>query len=167
MRCNLLDERKPFRAHAALDRGNAGDVATRLCETLDQALRLGYLHENHGHAARRLPQRACGYAARSEHDIGSKCGEFSRIGASAFRIVGAPAGIDREIAAPTQLPQGLHEDRKAGLRFSIIGAQTHQHAKTAHAIWLLGACSDRPCQGHAATKVNDEFASSHGGASED
>jgi hypothetical protein len=73
-----------------------------------------------------------------------------------------PANIDPHVAAhhPIQLPQSLQKRSNARLPYRVIRRRTDQNADPSHALTLLPARRERPCNCRA-TEQRDKLAPLH------
>jgi hypothetical protein len=146
-RRDLLQQLQPFSGQAVLEWHEAGGVAARPRQAVDEAGadRIDNGGEHDWNGARRLQQRRHGRGAGSQDDVRRKRGQFNRVFANALGIAAAPADVDLHVTAvgPTQLLHGLLERREAGLciRIVCVRGSAKEHADAPHA--LLRASGER------------------------
>src|SRR6516164_879096 len=162
-RCDLPEQLQPFAAETVLELHEAGGVAARAGQTVDQAGtdRIGDAHEHDRQGARSPLQRRHALGATGQHDIRGERDQFRRVLALVFDIVLAPARVDPRVAtlAPAQLLQDLLERRDTYLTLWIVSRHVHEHANAPPALRLLRTHRERPHR-HAAEQ-RDELAPSH------
>src|SRR6516165_7911245 len=163
-RCDLPEQLQPFAAETVLELHEAGGVAARAGQTVDQAGtdRIGDAHEHDRQGARSPLQRRHALGATGQHDIRGERDQFRRVLALVFDIVLAPARVDPRVAtlAPAQLLQDLLERRDTYLTLWIVSRHVHEHANAPPALRLLRARRERPrCR--RAAKKRDELAARH------
>jgi hypothetical protein len=98
----------------------------------------------------------------TDDKIGLLFDELAREALDFVGVARAPAIVDPNIAAsvPAQILQRLSKCRhKRLLRWIALG-DSHQHAHSAHPLWLLRTCLQRPSRRYAADKP-DKLAPLH------
>jgi hypothetical protein len=86
-------------------------------------------------------------------------------GRNELMVTAAPAKVHPRVAAidPTQVHKRMHERREATLLLGIAFVERHEHVDAPHALALLRARRERPCDRRAA-EPSDEFAPSKANA---
>ena len=122
-----LSSSSHFAAHAVFEHGEAGGVAARPRQALDEpgADRIRDLREHDRNGAGRLQQRRHNRAARGQDDVRGERDQFRRVSAMAVGIARAPNACRSARCGRGSSPllQPLHESREAGLPFRIFGRQ--------------------------------------------
>jgi hypothetical protein len=143
-------------------RCNAGDVATRPGQTIDEARanRIGDAREHDRHGACRTLQLPDCATARCEDHVRRERDQFKRVFASVILIACGPAIVDLNVFTdgPTELLQPLQKCGVADLRWRIVCGQRKEHAYAPHPLALLRARSKRP-NGRCAAEKRDQLAS--------
>src|SRR6516225_10431035 len=161
---DLFEQLEPFPAQAVFELHEAGRVAARPREAIDESAadRVGHIHEHNRHGARCLQQWPQGCGARCQNDVWRQGCQFRRVLANGVGQAFAPSIINPEVAAlgPTQLLQRLHQHRVAHLHIRIIrvGAGS-EYTDTSHGLALLRPRRERP-RGRAAEQ-SDKLAPLH------
>jgi hypothetical protein len=103
----LFQQLEPFGSDRILECREAGDIATRMREALNQAAAHGVndTREHDGNRAGRLLQSGYGLGGIGHDDVGREGHKLGGVAAIALILAGAPADIEVEIAAfdPAQL----------------------------------------------------------------
>ena len=98
---DLLKQLQPFPAQAVFEIHEAGGVAARPRQTVDEAgadrIDDGREHDRYG--ASRLQQRPHGRGGMGQDDVGRERGQFRRVPANLGGIGRGPAGVDAHVAA--------------------------------------------------------------------
>src|SRR5262249_33475823 len=103
----LLEKLQPFSAQTIFEQHEAGGVAARPGEAIDQAGadRIDNAHENDRQSTSDLLQRRHARGPAGEDDVRCERNQFGRVFAMAVGIVFAPADVDPRtaVATPAQL----------------------------------------------------------------
>jgi hypothetical protein len=158
---NLLEQLKPFPAHAVFERSKAGRIAARSCQARDKpsADWISDLDEHDRQRARRLQQRCHHARAIGDDEVGRKRDHLANVLAHAFDTLGTQAIVDAQVVAhgPAQCLQSLQQCREARLPFRIVRGQRGEQADAPHTAGLLRARRERPRCSRAAEQ-RDELA---------
>ncbi len=148
-RRDLLEQLYPFAGHRRLEIDETGDVAARPRQALDKAAanRIGNDRENNGDGARLLQPRRSGGCVMRENEIGLQRSEFLRESLRQLWVERGPAIVEPDVAAlrPPKFLESLLEFGDEGLSFPVALSICHQHADPPHALSLLRARRERPC----------------------
>ena len=161
---HLLEQLDPFAAQRRLDIDEAGDVAARTRQALNEtaADRIGDHHEYDGDGARRAEERCHDRRGAGENDVRPQLHQLLGQPLHPGGFAGSPAIDDVDIAA--RQPSGLRESplecHRAGRRFRIRFGAPHHDGNARHRARLLCARAERPRR-RAAEQPN-ERAPSHG-----
>ena len=152
---DLFQQFQPFSAEGVFRSHEAGDVAARLRQAVDEAGpdRIAGDREHDRHAAGRLQQRPHGRRAMRQDDVGRERSQFCGMPADIVGSAARPVRVDAHVAAddPARLCQRLLECAEPGLIVGVVCARWQQHADAPHALALLRArCCARAASGHAA-----------------
>jgi hypothetical protein len=116
-RRDLLEQLQPFPTHAVFETHEAGGVAARLPQTIDEGVsdRIAGDRENDWYRVCRLQQLPHGRGAMGKDYIGRERDQFRRVSANGVCIGGGPAGVDPHVAtnAPTEILQLLQKGSRA------------------------------------------------------
>src|SRR6516164_4974327 len=163
MRRDLFEQSQPFPTQGVFELNKAGGVTARPRHAVDVSgtKRVHYLHEHDRHGVRCLQQWPhCRITSRKD-DIRRESGQLARMSANLASIASAPAGLDSHVASvgPTQLLQPLLECCEVGLCLRI-DSRVREDADESHALTLLRARRERPCDSCTAEQ-RDELAPFH------
>jgi hypothetical protein len=105
-----------------------------------------------------LPHRGYDRRGVGDNHIWRQFYQLCRVGLYASRVTAGPAIVDAHVAAfyPSQFLKPLLQRFDPSLSYCVI-SDTHEHADTPHALWLLRARRERPCDRRAADE-RDELA---------
>ena len=161
-RRDLLEQLQPFPAHAVFERGEAGGVAARPRQALDEAGadRIGDWHEHDRHGAGRLLQRPHGRAASGQDDVRRERDQFRRVFANAVGIARAPADSRSARCGRSVQPNSCSPCRNAATRACASGSSAARFMSTPMRRMrsrLLRARRERPRHRRAAEQ-RDELA---------
>src|SRR5262245_22298964 len=98
---DLFEQLQPFDGHAKFGRGEAGGVAARVRQAIDNtcANRIWNQYEYDRHGACCLLHRSDARWSRCQDDIGCECYDFHRVPAIAIGLTRRPSHVDVHIAA--------------------------------------------------------------------
>src|SRR5262249_43703862 len=156
---------QPFHAHAELGRGEAGGVAARARQTIDNACadRVRDQDEHDRHGARCLLHRPDAVWGGGHDDIGHECDDFLRISTITIGLARRPphGRLCRRAAAraPPAAPSATCGEAAAPRR--TVRGRPPQAAGAPHAPPLLSARRERP-SGYTPAEKSDELAPPHG-----
>src|SRR6516162_4288696 len=106
--CNFFEQFQPFSTQAIFELHEAGGIAARLRQTIDEAGTdwIGYDREHHRHGVRRLKYRSCRKAASGHDHVRRERDQFFGLFATGGGIAPSKAVVDPYVAAlrPAQLP---------------------------------------------------------------
>ena len=150
-RRDLLEQLQPFRAHAVFELSEAGRVAARPRQALDEAGadRIGDLHEHDRHGAGRLLQWPDGRAANGQDDVRRERDQFRRVSANCVGIAGAPADSRSAHCGRSVQPNSCSPCRNAAMRACDSGSSAATVMSTPMRR-TRSACCARAASGHAA-----------------
>ena len=163
-RCDFLEQFKPFSTQAIFELHEAGGIAARLRQTIDEtgADWIGDIREHDRHAAGRLQQRRHGRVARPKYDVRRERDQFGRVSANEFGICPRPSAYRSARCGrrSSLIPGALCTN--AATRACPSGSSTIaiQHADPPHPIRRLRPCHYRPRR--RAAERRDELAPLHG-----
>jgi len=162
---DLFQQFQPFSAEGVFRSHEAGDVAARLRQAVDEAGpdRIAGDREHDRHAAGRLQQRPHGRRAMRQDDVGRERSQFCGMPADIVGSAARPVRVDAHVAAddPARLCQRLLECAEPGLIVGVVCARWQQHADAPHALALLRARRERP-RGRRTAKCGQQFSPSDG-----
>ena len=121
---DLLEQLRPFSAHAVFEIHEAGRIAAGARQGFGKAgaNRIGGNRKHDWHRAARLQHRRYGGAAGGQYDFGRLRGQFRGVPADFGAVGGRPAGVDADVAPdrPTRLLQSLQEGSEADVKDRIV-----------------------------------------------
>src|SRR5262245_7233904 len=163
---NLFQQLQPFPPDFRFECAEAGNVGAWPGETLHcpSAHRVDNRNKDHRDCARGFIQGCERRCTVSQDDVWFQRHQFRYEGSRSARVTRAPSILHRNIAAlgPTQPLQSLPKGDNTSLCFGIILGVGREHTDPAHALALLRARRERPCDCRTAKK-GYELASPHGG----
>src|SRR5262245_46112527 len=159
-RRDLLQQFQPFSAQAVFVRHEAGSVAARPRQAVDEACtdRIADNWEHDRHGAGCQQQWAHGRGAKSKDDVRRERDQFRRVSANVGDTGCGPASVDAHVTAdcPPQLLESLQERPDASLKFRIVRGCGQEHANTPRSLGLLRARRQRP-RGCRTAEQRDEL----------
>jgi hypothetical protein len=152
---DLFEQLQPFAAQIVFEHAEAGRVAARAREALDEpgTDRVGKHRKYDRHGTRCLQQRSHARRARSEDHVGRKRDQFCRVSAYLGGIACRPAGVNAHIAAlcPAQLLQPLNECSVALVGKLIVDREITPIRR------MRSGCCARTESGHAAAPPSSDM----------
>src|SRR5262249_16127523 len=114
VRCNFLEQFKPFTSEAVFERDEPSSVAARPRQTIYEASAAWVCnqHKHDWHGAGHLQQRCHARSTTGDNYVGCQSNEFRRVLASGCDVARAPSVLDPRLR-PTVQPNGCSAWRSA------------------------------------------------------